>query len=132
MPGTAGTFVFTTDTFGLPKGARNPAGTIDILKLFGSKEGQDTFNPIKGSISPRSDTDTTVYDQMGQQTISDFRQASDSSPSTVVAATAILAPPEFMNEINTVLLQFVADGNQSTVIHAIANYYDVLQTSPLR
>lgn len=130
MPGTAGTFVFTTDTFGLPKGARNPAGTIDLLELFGSKAGQDTFNPIKGSISPRSDTDTTAYDQMGQRTISDFRQASDSA--TVVAATAILAPPQFMTEVNSVLLQFVADGDRSTVIHAIDNYYDILRTSPLR
>ncbi len=130
MPGTAGTFVFTTDTFGLPQGALNRDGTIAMLTTFGSKEGQDTFNPVKGSISPRSDTDVTVYDDMGQQTISDFRQASQSG--TVVAATAMLAPPAFMSEINTALLQFVVDGNKSTVLHRIANYYDILQNNPLR
>jgi glucose/mannose transport system substrate-binding protein len=129
-PGTAGTFVFTTDTFGLPKGALNRAGTIDMLTIFGSKGGQDTFNPVKGSISPRSDTDITVYDDMGKQTIAEFRQASQNG--TVVAATAILAPPAFMSEINTALLQFVVDGNKSTVMHTIANYYDILRDNPLR
>ncbi len=129
-PGTAGTFVFTTDTFGLPKGAPNRSGTLDMLTTFGSKEGQDTFNPTKGSISPRSDTELSAYDAMGQRTIADFRQASESA--TVVAATAMLAPPDFMTVINSALLRFVADGNKSTVIHTLANDYDILQTSPLR
>lgn len=129
-PGTAGTFVFTTDTFGLPKGALNQAGAIDMLTTFGSKLGQDTFNPAKGSISPRKDTDTTAYDEMGKQTVTDFRQASDNG--TAVAATAILARRAFIDAIDTALLQFVVDGNKSTVIHAIANYYDILQNNPLR
>jgi glucose/mannose transport system substrate-binding protein len=129
-PGTAGTFVFTTDTFGLPKGARNRAGAVDMLTTFGSQAGQDLFNPTKGSISPRTDSDTGAYDDMAQQTIADFRQASRNG--TVVAATAILAPPAFMSAINTALLQFVVDGNKSTVIHTIANYYDILQNNPLR
>jgi glucose/mannose transport system substrate-binding protein len=127
-PGTAGSFVFTTDTFGLPSGAPNRTGTIDLLTTFGSKEGQDLFNPLKGSISPRNDTDKSLYDDMAKQTIADFNQPSE----VVVAATAILARPEFMKAINAALLQFLSDGNKSTVIHTIANYYDILQTSPLR
>ena len=54
MPGTAGTFVFTTDTFGLPISARPVDDTMKLLKLFGSQPGQDIFNPIKGSISART------------------------------------------------------------------------------
>lgn len=126
-PGTVGTFVFTTDTFGLPSGAPNRAGTLDLLTTFGTQEGQDLFNPKKGSISPRNDTDVTHYDDMAKQTIADFNTAPE-----VVAATAILAPPEFMNAINDALLTFLKDGNKSGVIHAIANHYDILQSSPLR
>src|SRR6185369_5052108 len=118
MPGTAGTFVFTTDTFGIPKGALNKAGTTELLATFGSKEGQDSFNPTKGSISPRSDTEVSLYDDMGVKTISDFREASHKVP-----ATAILAPPDFMTKVNSALLQFVADGDKSTLIHTIANAY---------
>ncbi|HLK93113.1 MAG TPA: extracellular solute-binding protein [Polyangia bacterium] len=125
-PGTLGTFVFTTDTFGLPRGAPNRTGTLDLLTLFASAAGQDIFNPIKGSISPRSDTDQSLYDDMGRQTISDFNTATE-----VVAATAILAPPEFVDAINDALVQFLKDGNKSAVIHAIANRYDMLQNGPL-
>jgi glucose/mannose transport system substrate-binding protein len=129
-PGTKGTFVFTTDTFGLPKGGLNRSGATDMLTTFGSNQGQDTFNPIKGSISPRTDTNPYAYDDMGKQTIIDFKEAS--ADGTAVAATAILAPRAFIDQVNTALLQFVVDGNKSTVIHTIANYYDVLQNNPLR
>ena len=75
-PGTAGTFVFTTDTFGLTMGAKNARDTMNLLKLFGSREGQDIFNPIKGSISARSDSDISNgrYDAMAKQTYYDFKQ----------------------------------------------------------
>jgi glucose/mannose transport system substrate-binding protein len=129
-PGTKGTFVFTTDTFGLPKGGLNRPGATDMLSTFGSNQGQDTFNPIKGSISPRTDTNTYAYDDMGKQTSNDFKEASANG--TAVAATAILAPRAFIDQVNTALLQFVVDGNKSTVIHTIANYYDLLQNNLLR
>ena len=48
MPGTAGTFMFTTDTFGMPKGARHPEEAQKLLTAFGSPEGQRTFNRLKG------------------------------------------------------------------------------------
>jgi hypothetical protein len=49
----------------------------------------------------------------------------------VVASTAILAPSTFTTPINKALLQFVQDGNKSTLIHTINNYYDILGTGPL-
>src|SRR5687768_18267999 len=52
-------FVFTLDTFGLPKGAPNRSGAIDLLKVMGSREGQNAFNVVKGSIPARTDIDVT-------------------------------------------------------------------------
>jgi glucose/mannose transport system substrate-binding protein len=129
-PGTAGTFVFTTDTFGLPKGASNPSATLDLLTLFGSKAGQDIFNPIKGSISPRTDADTSKYDDMAKRTIAEFRAASDGE--TIFPATAILAPPDFINDVDPILRGFVQDGDKSKVVHGIANLYDILMKGALR
>jgi glucose/mannose transport system substrate-binding protein len=129
MPGTDGTFVFTTDTFGLPKGARNPQGADHLLRLFGSKQGQDTFNPIKGSIPARSDADTALYDVMGRRTIADFLLAA-SHPTSLVPATAILASPDFIGAINTALARFAVDGNTSVVLHTLENWSDVLRSSP--
>jgi len=128
-PGTAGTFVFTTDTFGLPRGVRNRAGALDLLRVFGSREGQDTFNPIKGSIPARKDARVEAYDVMAQRNIDDFRQAA-ADPSMLVPATAMLAPPEFTDAIEKALATFAVDGNASTVLHTLDNWYDLLRPSP--
>jgi glucose/mannose transport system substrate-binding protein len=129
-PGTSGTFVFTTDTFGLPIGAPNQPGALDLLRVFGSKDGQDTFNPIKGSISARSDSDTTKYDDMAKRTIAEFQQASQDE--AIYPATAILAPPDFLTNVDAALRLFLQNGDKSALIHTIANYYDILQNSVLR
>lgn len=55
FPGTAGEFTWLSDTFGLPVGAPNEAAAIAWLRLIGSVEGQNTFNPLKGSIPARID-----------------------------------------------------------------------------
>ena len=55
FPGTQGTFTWLSDTFGLPVGAPNEPATIAWLRLIGSVEAQNTFNPLKGSIPARLD-----------------------------------------------------------------------------
>ncbi len=55
FPGTADIFTWLSDTFGLPVGAPNEAAAIAWLRLLGSLEGQNTFNPLKGSIPARAD-----------------------------------------------------------------------------
>jgi glucose/mannose transport system substrate-binding protein len=137
MPGTAGTFVFTTDTFGLPSGSgdnvTDKETALELLEVFGSKDGQNIFNPLKGSISPRADADISVYDDdsMAKQTIAEFRIAA-MSPDTLVPATAIVAPPAYLVVITKVLAQFAIDRNASVVLHTLNNYADMLRTSPLR
>jgi glucose/mannose transport system substrate-binding protein len=62
-----------SDSFGLPKGAKNRQNTINWLKLVGSKEGQDTFNPLKGSIAARLDSDPAKYNAYGQSAMKDWQ-----------------------------------------------------------
>ena len=56
-PGTAGIYDALSDTFGLPKGAPNPDAVNCWLKVVGSKDGQEAFNPLKGSVCARTDCD---------------------------------------------------------------------------
>ncbi|MEU8266601.1 extracellular solute-binding protein [Sphaerisporangium sp. NPDC049002] len=60
-PGTDGTFLWLSDSFTLPKGAPNKEGALAWLKVAASKEGQDAFNPKKGSIPARKDADKALY-----------------------------------------------------------------------
>jgi glucose/mannose transport system substrate-binding protein len=127
-PGTAGMFAFTTDTFGLPIGARDPEATLRLLEVFGSLEGQDLFNPIKGSISARRDSDIANgnYDDLAKQTFMDFHQG------VVVPGTSILAPPFYVDAMNAALADFARareNGNPSVVQHTLDNYMDALQAS---
>ena len=71
-PGTDGLFVVLSDSFGLPKGAPHRANAIEFLKIVGSQEGQDAFNPPKGSIPARIDADPAVYDEYQLSAIEDL------------------------------------------------------------
>ncbi|MCJ2164414.1 extracellular solute-binding protein [Pseudodesulfovibrio sp. S3] len=71
-PGTSGQFMFLADSFGLPKGSPHRDNAIAWLKVLGSKEGSDTFNPLKGSISARTDSDLSKYNGYLQSAAADF------------------------------------------------------------
>jgi len=71
-PGTTGEFMFLADSFGLPKGAPDRDNAVAWLKVLGSKEGSDAFNPIKGSISARTDSDLSKYNAYLQSAAADF------------------------------------------------------------
>ena len=72
-PGTDGIYMVLSDSFGLPKGAPNRDAAIAFLKVIGSKEGQDAFNPIKGSIPARMDGDPSKYNPYLVEAMEDFK-----------------------------------------------------------
>jgi glucose/mannose transport system substrate-binding protein len=61
-PGTDGIYQWLSDSFTLPVGAPNRAAGLAWLKVCGSLAGQDAFNPKKGSIAVRTDSDASKYD----------------------------------------------------------------------
>ena len=71
-PGTSGEFMFLADSFGLPKGSPHRDNAIAWLKILGSKEGSDAFNPLKGSISARTDSDLSLYNDYLKSAAADF------------------------------------------------------------
>lgn len=60
-PGTDGTYLWLSDSFTLPQGAPHKTAAQAWLKEAASKEGQDLFNPKKGSIPARKDADRSLY-----------------------------------------------------------------------
>ena len=102
-PGTSGTFLALSDSFGLPKGVKNRDNVINWLKVCGSKEGQDAFNPLKGSIPARKDADLSKYDDYQKQAIADF--ASNKIVGSIVHGAA--AKESFVNDFNNIAAEFV-------------------------
>src|SRR5437016_14161074 len=54
-PGNADVYDALSDSFGLPKRARDKANVVAWLRVLGSREGQEAFNLLKGSICARTD-----------------------------------------------------------------------------
>src|SRR5205823_8561436 len=54
-PGTNGSFIVVADGFTLAKAAPHKEAALAWLKSIGSKEAQEAFNPLKGSIPARID-----------------------------------------------------------------------------
>jgi len=102
-PGTAGTFVVVTDTFGLPKRAPHRQNAINWLRVAGSKEGQEAFNPLKGSICARTDCDMSKFDAYLQSSARDFSR-NTLVPSEVHGSAA---PETFATEFNDIVNVFV-------------------------
>jgi glucose/mannose transport system substrate-binding protein len=114
-PGTAGTFMVITDTFGLPKGAKHPDATKKFLSVLGSVEGQDAFNPLKGSIPARLDADPNKYDIYGKQTMEEFKK--DKLCPSLTHGSA--APEGFVTAIHQVINTFVTQGNVDAAVQMI-------------
>lgn len=72
-PGTAGIFDALSDSFALPKGAKNRQNAVNWLKVAGSREGQEAFNPKKGSICARTDCSTGLFNQYLQSAARDWK-----------------------------------------------------------
>jgi glucose/mannose transport system substrate-binding protein len=62
VPGTNGIYDWLSDSFTLPKGAPHRAAAVQWLTFLGSRQAQDTFNPLKGSIPARKDANPKLYD----------------------------------------------------------------------
>lgn len=74
-PGAADTFVFGTDVFGVPTGAKQPDAARHFLATVASIEGQVAFNTYKGSSPMRLDVPSNDFDVIGQEVMADFADA---------------------------------------------------------
>ncbi len=116
-PGTKGSFMVVTDTFGLPKNAPNRENALKWLEIVASVEGQDAFNPIKGSIPARLDADKSLYDPYLLWSMEDF--ASNALCPSIAHGSA--APEGFIVELNDALNIFVTTRNRDAFLRAFRN-----------
>ncbi|MCZ7570311.1 MAG: extracellular solute-binding protein [Ardenticatenaceae bacterium] len=114
-PGTDGVFMWLSDSFGLPKGSPRRDNAIAWLKVCGSKEGQDAFNPKKGSIPSRTDPDKSLYDDYLKWSIDQF--ASDKLAPSVVHGAA--ANEAYMSAYDNALNVFSADTDVNNLIQSL-------------
>jgi glucose/mannose transport system substrate-binding protein len=74
-PSAADVFLYGTDVFGIPAGAKHEAAARAFVKTIASQPGQVAFNTLKGSSPIRLDVPTKQFDSMAKEVIGDFRNA---------------------------------------------------------
>ena len=109
-PGSYGVFNFLSDSFVLPANAKNPNATIAWLTVAASKEGQEAFNPLKGSICARTDCDPSKFSEYSQDAAKDW------SSNQVVGSLyhGVVAAPAWVNKISTAIGLFQASNMDAT------------------
>jgi glucose/mannose transport system substrate-binding protein len=107
-PGTDGTFMMLSDTFGLPVGAPNADNVRAWLTFLGSAEAQDIFNPLKGSLPANTSADignAELYNAYFQDAYEDW------TGNAIVGSQAhgAVASPAFTNGFSSIVASFGAD-----------------------
>jgi glucose/mannose transport system substrate-binding protein len=113
-PGTEGVFMMLSDAFGLPKGIANRDATLDWLRLVGSAEGHDIFNPLKGSIAAHLDSDLSKYNAYLQSAAADWQ--SDRVVGSLVHGA--VAKEAFMSNFATVLEIYLSTSSAQAAANA--------------
>jgi len=118
VPGTEDMYGLCIDCFEHPKGVKHPTHSLNWLRVVGSKEGQDTFNPIKGSIACRTDADVTKYGLYQQAAISDFKTVTYMYPSVAHGSGA---PEAFTVKLDDIMSAFVENKDVSAAAKALTD-----------
>ena len=106
-PNTSGSFNALSDTFCLPKNVKNRPAAIEWLKVCGSKEGQDAFNPLKGSIPARNDPDVSLFDEYLKFSIEEYGK--DIITPSMAGGAAV--SEAWLTDINDIVTMLVANKN---------------------
>jgi glucose/mannose transport system substrate-binding protein len=104
VPGTKDLYGATIDAFAQTRGLANPTNSNRWMRLAASREGQDAFNSIKGSISVRTDADPAHYDPYQRSAIADFKTARVIYPNIATGTH-----DAFKVRLDEVAARFVAD-----------------------
>jgi glucose/mannose transport system substrate-binding protein len=114
-PGTAGSFIIIADGFTLARRAPHREAAIAWLKSVGSREAQEAFNPLKGSIPARTDVDHSKFDGYHQWSMDSF--AKDKPIPSCVHGEA--APAAFQQALNDAVTAFLMDKNIDNFANAL-------------
>lgn len=120
FPGTSGIYHVVSDSFVMPKPNPSPSATKKWLNYCGSVEGQKRFNPIKGSIPPRTDVPMEPFGPFLKEQRRDFED-SKAQPPTIAHGTGVV--PEVKSSIEGAISTFLSTWNVSSTYTRIKNAF---------
>ena len=120
FPGTDGVYHSVIDSFVFPTNNPSPDATERFLNYAGSVDAQERFNPIKGSIPPRTDVPTDDFGPFLSRQIEDFEN-SNAQPPTIAHGTAVA--PAIASSMEEAFANFNDNRNVDTAYEAIRDAF---------
>jgi len=115
-PGTKGIFVALSDSFALTAKAPNPENARNWLAVCGSLEGQEAFNPQKGSICARTDCNPALFNAYLQSAMADW--AKDAIVPSLAHGAA--AYESWVSDVKDAINLFITTGDVASTQKALA------------
>jgi len=122
FPGTAEVYHVVTDSFVMPEPNPSPDATEQWLSYCGSVAGQEAFNPIKGSIPPRTDVPDDEFGPFLTAQREDFNN-STAQPPSIAHGTGVT--PEVKSNVEGVFSTFNGDWNIGPAYNGLTDAFDV-------
>ncbi|MCD2204350.1 ABC transporter substrate-binding protein [Halobacterium sp. KA-6] len=120
FPGTDSVYHVVTDSFVMPTSNPSPEATEKWLSYCGSVDGQERFNPIKGSIPPRTDVPNDEFGPFLTTQREDFNN-SDAQPPSIAHGTGVT--PEVKSNIEGVFSSFNGSWNVDNAYNGLTNAF---------
>ncbi|ELZ35023.1 sugar ABC transporter substrate-binding protein [Halogeometricum pallidum JCM 14848] len=120
FPGTSSMYSVVTDSFVFPKNNPSPDATRKFLSYCGTVDAQERFNPVKGSIPPRTDVPADQFGPFLSSQIEDFKN-SESQPPTIAHGTAVT--PDVHGNIDEAFAGFNEQWNVDSTTTALVNAF---------
>ncbi|GGN88887.1 MULTISPECIES: ABC transporter substrate-binding protein [Haloarcula] len=123
FPGTSGNYMLNMDSFPYPTANPSPEATTKWCRYCGTTEGQERFNPKKGSIPPRTDASTEPFSAFSQDQIKDFTD-SDAQPPSLQHGLAV--KPSVKTGVSSAFSSFITGSANDKVISQLKDAYSNL------
>ena len=116
VPGTEEVYQVVIDSFVMPEPNPSPDLTQEFLTYCGSIDAQERFNPIKGSIPPRTDVPVEDFPPFLRDQMDDF-EASTAQPPTVAHGSGF--DPQGKSQLEEIFAAFIEDWDASSAADRI-------------
>lgn len=114
-PGNQGIFDVVADAFPVAKNAPHPENARNWLRVIGSLEAQEAFNPLKGSSPSRTDVDRSKFGAYHNWAMDSF--ANDALLPSVTHGSA--APAGFQEALYDAITLFIVDRDVDGLVNSL-------------
>lgn len=121
FPGTETSYSVVMDSFVYPQNNPSPDVTRKFLSYCGSKDAQRRFNPVKGSVPPRTDVPMKPFGSFLKEQRKDFQDSQAQLP-TIDHGTAVT--PSVKTAIEGVFASFTSGWNVNKAYRGIQKAFN--------